>query len=119
MIDLSGMRGVFVDYLKSQIGDDPELLQKVIPDYPPFVKRMLQDNGSWLATLKRDNVELVTDEIQEITAKEIPIFYLVAPNAYTIYRTEIGNAWPNLQRPRMTHNIEELYLKIPRKPSQP
>ena len=29
-------------------------------------KRTLQDNGSWLAALKRDNVELVTDPIAEI-----------------------------------------------------
>ncbi len=47
--------------MKSQVGDDPELLEKVVPKYPPFGKRMLQDNGSWLSTLKRENVDLVTD----------------------------------------------------------
>ena len=36
------------------------------PTYPPFGKRMLQDNGTWLATLQRDNVELVTDPIAAI-----------------------------------------------------
>ena len=51
----------FTQYMAQQIGDDPELLAKVMPTYPPFGKRMLQDNGSWLATLKRDNVELVTE----------------------------------------------------------
>ena len=35
--------------------------------YPPGAKRMLRDNGVWAATLKRDNVDLVTDEIREIT----------------------------------------------------
>jgi len=59
-------RILFTDYLKQQVGDDPELLAKVTPPYPPFGKRMLQDNGSWLATLKRDNVRLVSDPIAEI-----------------------------------------------------
>jgi 4-hydroxyacetophenone monooxygenase len=48
------------------VGDDPALLEKVTPTYPPFGKRMLQDNGSWLAALKRDTVDLVTDPIAAI-----------------------------------------------------
>jgi len=56
----------FTDYMKEQLEDRPDLLDKVVPTYPPFGKRMLQDNGSWLSTLKRDNVELVTDEISRI-----------------------------------------------------
>ena len=52
--------------MADQIGDDPELLAKVTPAYPPFGKRMLQDNGSWLAALKRENVDLVTTGISEI-----------------------------------------------------
>ncbi|BBZ37406.1 flavin-containing monooxygenase [Mycobacterium conspicuum] len=47
--------------------DDEELLEKVIPDYPPMGKRMLQDNGTWLKTLQRDDVDLVQDGIAEIT----------------------------------------------------
>jgi len=61
------MRVGFTQYMAQQIGDDPELLAKVVPDYPPFGKRMLQDNGSWLGTLKRDNVELISDGISEVT----------------------------------------------------
>lgn len=57
----------FTDYMRQQV-TDPELLAKVVPTYPPFGKRMLQDNGTWLATLQRDDVELVTDGIREITA---------------------------------------------------
>lgn len=59
-------RDAFTQYLKDQVGDDPELLAKVIPDYVCLGKRTLQDNGSWLAALKRDNVELVTDAIARI-----------------------------------------------------
>jgi 4-hydroxyacetophenone monooxygenase len=65
------MRAAFTQWIESQVGDDPALLKKVVPTYPPFGKRMLQDNGSWLAALKRDNVELVTDPIAAITASGI------------------------------------------------
>ena len=41
-------RVMFTDWIVSQIGDDEELRQKVVPDYPPTGKRTLQDNGSWL-----------------------------------------------------------------------
>ncbi|HSP97176.1 MAG TPA: NAD(P)/FAD-dependent oxidoreductase [Candidatus Dormibacteraeota bacterium] len=61
------MREYFTQYMAEQIGDDPALLAKVVPTYPPFIKRMLQDNGTWLATLKRDNVDLVTEPIAAIT----------------------------------------------------
>ena len=60
-------RVMFTAYLASQVGDRPDLLEKVTPSYPPFGKRMLQDNGSWLGALKRDNVELITCGIREIT----------------------------------------------------
>ena len=59
-------RDAFTQYLKDQVGDDPELLAKVIPDYVCLGKRTLQDNGSWLAALKRDDVELVTDRIVRV-----------------------------------------------------
>ncbi len=61
------MRDIFTQYMAEQIGDDPALLDKVTPRYPPFIKRMLQDNGSWLGALKRPNVDLVTDRIAAIT----------------------------------------------------
>jgi 4-hydroxyacetophenone monooxygenase len=61
------MRKLFTGYLESQLADRPDLLAQVTPDYPPFGKRMLQDNGSWLGALKRDNVDLVTCGIREIT----------------------------------------------------
>ncbi len=61
------MREFFTQYIAAQIGDDPALLAKVVPSYPPFGKRMLPDNGTWLAMLKRDNVDLVTEPIAAIT----------------------------------------------------
>jgi 4-hydroxyacetophenone monooxygenase len=47
--------------------DDDELLAKVTPSYPPMGKRMLQDNGTWLRTLQRPDVELIVDGIAELT----------------------------------------------------
>ena len=52
-------RQMFTDWIVSQVGDDEDLRRKVVPDYPPTGKRTLQDNGSWLTCLTRDNVELV------------------------------------------------------------
>jgi len=65
------MRDYFTQYITEQIGDDPDLLAKVVPRYPPFGKRMLQDNGTWLAALKRDNVELVTEPITAIVPEGV------------------------------------------------
>lgn len=60
-------RIMFTDWITGQIGDDEDLLAKVLPDYPATGKRTLQDNGTWLATLRRDNVELVRTPISRIT----------------------------------------------------
>jgi 4-hydroxyacetophenone monooxygenase len=59
-------RIMFTEWITSQVGDDAGLLAKVIPDYPATGKRTLQDNGSWLKTLTRDNVELVRDGVDRI-----------------------------------------------------
>jgi 4-hydroxyacetophenone monooxygenase len=60
------MREHLIAYMKYQIGDDAALLEKVTPKFPVMGKRMLQDNGSWLKALKRDNVELVTEGVTEV-----------------------------------------------------
>ncbi len=59
-------RVMFTQYMQDQVGHDEELLGKVVPDYVCLGKRTLQDNGSWLSALQRDDVELVTDPIREI-----------------------------------------------------
>ena len=42
-----------------------------MPDYPATGKRTLQDNGSWLRTLTRDDVELVREGIDHIEADAV------------------------------------------------
>jgi 4-hydroxyacetophenone monooxygenase len=60
-------RMMFTQWITSQVDGDQELLDKVLPDYPATGKRTLQDNGTWLRTLRRDNVELIRTPIARIT----------------------------------------------------
>ena len=64
-------RMMFTEWITSQIGDDPDLAAKVIPDYPATGKRTLQDNGSWLKTLTRDDVDLVRTPIDHVDAEGV------------------------------------------------
>ncbi len=50
---------------------DPELLAKVLPQYPPIAKRIVFDNGIYLQTLQREDVELCVESIAEITKRGI------------------------------------------------
>ncbi|MEE2062010.1 NAD(P)/FAD-dependent oxidoreductase [Rhodococcus artemisiae] len=65
-----GHRKFFTRYIESELDGRPDLIEKVTPNYPPFGKRILLDNG-WYRTLTRDHVELVTDSIAEITPKGV------------------------------------------------
>jgi 4-hydroxyacetophenone monooxygenase len=60
------VRQMLTQYIEREIGERTDLLPKVLPDYPPFGKRMLIDNR-WFRTLLRDDVELVTDPIERVT----------------------------------------------------
>jgi 4-hydroxyacetophenone monooxygenase len=59
-------RRMFTDWIVSQCDGDADLIAKVVPDYPATGKRTLQDNGSWLRTLTRDNVDLVRSGLDHI-----------------------------------------------------
>ncbi len=61
------LRQLLTGYLGSEFADRPDLLDKVVPTYPPGAKRLLRDNGVWPRALKRENVRLVTGGIREIT----------------------------------------------------
>jgi cation diffusion facilitator CzcD-associated flavoprotein CzcO len=50
--------------------DDPELLEKVTPDYTIGCKRILPSNR-WYHTLGKPNVELVTEGISEVRANSL------------------------------------------------
>jgi 4-hydroxyacetophenone monooxygenase len=61
------MRMVLTGYLQAEFADRPDLVDKMIPSYPPSAKRLLRDNGVWAGALKRDNVTVVTEPIARIT----------------------------------------------------
>ena len=65
------LRLLLTEYYKVVFADRPDLLEAALPHYPPASKRVIRDNGVWPATLKRDNVELVTDDIVRVTATGI------------------------------------------------
>lgn len=65
------LRQALFDHLVPQYVDRPDLLEKVVPSYPPGAKRMLRDNGVWAEALKRDNVELITTPIDRMTSSVI------------------------------------------------
>jgi len=65
--DSESLRQALIAQLERDYEGRPDLLAKMTPDYPPYAKRMLRDDGTWAATLRRDNVEIVTDHIAAIT----------------------------------------------------
>ena len=64
------MRELFTSAMLEQISDQ-SLVEKVIPDYPPFGKRMLQDNGAWLEALHLPNVTLLSKEVEFMSSKGV------------------------------------------------
>ena len=59
------MRERLIAHIRAEVGDDPALVAKAVPNYPPYGKRMLRDNG-WFRMLRRDKVDLVTTRIERI-----------------------------------------------------
>ncbi|HEX3794182.1 MAG TPA: FAD-dependent oxidoreductase [Acidimicrobiales bacterium] len=59
------VRDMLIEILRTQV-DDPELLEKMTPQFPPFSKRGLRDDGIWAATLQRPHVNVITETIAEV-----------------------------------------------------
>jgi 4-hydroxyacetophenone monooxygenase len=64
------LRKDWATYFEKKAGNNPELLRKTLPDYPPFGKRPLLDNN-WFEMLARDNVELVTTPVARVTPNTV------------------------------------------------
>lgn len=67
------LREALAAYIAAQVEDRPDLLDKVVPTYPPGGKRMLRDNGTWIAALKRDNVEVVDTKVVRIVPSGVEL----------------------------------------------
>jgi 4-hydroxyacetophenone monooxygenase len=78
-------------WIDSQVTGNPVLRNQVVPSYPPFVKRMLQDNGSWLQALQRDNATLITDAITRFEPRGIVCGETLHEVDIIIYATGFDN----------------------------
>ena len=59
-------RAYFTDYVVNELGDEAaDLLDRVLPTYPPFGKRMLMDNG-WYRMLRNPKVTLVDEHVARV-----------------------------------------------------
>ncbi|WP_354698020.1 4-hydroxyacetophenone monooxygenase [Paraconexibacter sp. AEG42_29] len=61
------LRRYLTHHIETELKDRPDLLAKSLPTYPPYGKRPLVDNG-WYRTLRRDDVDLVTDAVTSVSA---------------------------------------------------
>lgn len=57
-------------YIHAETGGRADLIERLVPDYAPFSRRPVVDNG-WYRALTRDNVELVTDPIRRLTGSGV------------------------------------------------
>ena len=53
-------------FILSELEGRPDLIEKCVPTYPPYGKRILLDNG-WFRTLRKPNVKLLTETIDHMT----------------------------------------------------
>jgi 4-hydroxyacetophenone monooxygenase len=53
------------DYITTELGEREDLIDACLPDYPPYGKRPLLDNG-WFKTVCRDDVTLISDAVAEV-----------------------------------------------------
>jgi 4-hydroxyacetophenone monooxygenase len=63
-------RQELADFISAELAGRPDLVERCLPTYPPYGKRMLIDNG-WFRALTKPGVELVTAPIERITADGI------------------------------------------------
>lgn len=63
-------RGFFDRYLRAELDGRPDLVTKALPNYPPFAKRMLLDNG-WFKALRKPHVRLIADTVVRLEGDRV------------------------------------------------
>jgi 4-hydroxyacetophenone monooxygenase len=63
-------RQELTEFILSELKDRPDLIEKCVPAYPPYGKRILLDNN-WFRTLTKPNVKLVTEPIDRFAREGI------------------------------------------------
>lgn len=61
-----GHRRFFTRYVETKLAGHHDLIDRSLPSYPPFGKRMLLDHG-WYDAITRPNVELVAGMVETVT----------------------------------------------------
>jgi 4-hydroxyacetophenone monooxygenase len=111
------LRDFLIGYIKEQVGDHPDLLEKLLPNYAPMVRRPVVDNG-WYKALTRANVELVTDGIARLTrtsietvgGKHLDADIIVFATGYDI----VKYLWPAQYHGESGTNLHEFWAEDPR-----
>jgi len=104
--------GILLNYMSEQLQGDEDYIAKLTPDYPPYARRMIVDNG-WYAALKRPNVELITEGVSELSAKgvvtsdgtTIEVDTVIAASGFNVERY----LWPSEYLGRGGQSIETLW----------
>jgi 4-hydroxyacetophenone monooxygenase len=69
-------------HIQRELGERTDLRDSCVPDYPPYVKRPLLDNG-WFRTVARPDVDLITEGIEAVTE------HAVVTNSGTEHKADV------------------------------
>jgi 4-hydroxyacetophenone monooxygenase len=108
------LRAHLTEYIRTEVGGDPDLAAKCTPTYAPMARRLVVDNG-WYRALTRENVELVTDGISRITpaaiisttGTEYPVDVIILGAGFQVSRY----LWPVRYQGRDGRTLEDLWSK--------
>jgi len=111
------MREALTGHIKEGLGDRQDLLEKVLPTFPVWGKRLIIDNN-WFPTITRSNVELVSDTIASVTdsgvtmadGKHYDVDVIVLATGFESNRF----LWPMDIRGKSGASLEELWGDDPR-----
>lgn len=87
------VREQLTDHIVTQLGDRTDLIDKLVPTYPPFGKRILVDHG-WVPAIIKPNVTVENDAVSELkehsivtkSGKEIPVDAVLFATGYDVQR---------------------------------
>lgn len=71
------------------------------------IDRLMREQSAAADPNKR---KILIDRMQSIVHEQVPMIYLVHPNALVAISSKVGNARPSVLRPRVFWNAEQLYL---------